>query len=199
MLACGFLTLAHDVIEVLMFSAAFVVFVNPAVIENAYCDMMGFVSRTLCSLIAALATLLTHMCSECQAQEDLAAAATVSTFMQHSPVGRRQGLKRAAPSCPGPDDDNSKKRTRVINMEARAGPTVNAAGQVQPLISHSAAEGSSRSGQAFKVMHNGLGVSAGDGVPAEQVAVQALLGLKTSGDRHESSEGWGLLIGLQPV
>ena len=118
--------------------------------------------------------------------------------MQHSPVGRRQGLKRAAPSSPGPDDDTGKKRARVINLEARAGPTANAAGQVQPLISHSAAEGSRRRGRASTVVQDGQGVS-GDVVSAEQVAVQALLGMKTSGDRQGSSERWGLLIGLQPM
>lgn len=105
--------------------------------------------------------------------------------MQHSPVGRRQGRKRAAsPSSPGPDDDTNKKRARVIDLEAHAGPTANAAGEMQPFISRSAAEGSRRRDQASEVLQAGQDVSAGVVVSAEQVAAQVLLGLKTSVNRR---------------
>ena len=132
--------------------------------------------------------------------EQDAAAGEVNSCMQHSPVGRRRGVKRAAsPSSLGPDDDITMKRPRVINLEAHAGRTANAADKVQPFISHSAAEGSRRRGQASKVVQDGQGVSAGHVVSEEQAAAQVLLGLKTSVDGQGSGEGWGLRHGMQPM
>ena len=176
--------------------AACVAFVNPAVIGDCT-SFTALASMTLCLCHSA------DICvSECQAEQDVAVTTeTVSSFMQHSPVGRRQGVKRAAsPSNPGPDGDTGKKRARVINVEAHAGRTADAAAEVQPFISHSTAEGSRRRVQASEeVVQDGQGVSAGDVVSAEHMAAQALLGLQTLVDRQGVNEWWGLFIAMQPM